>query len=139
MPSILICGDTLRSPELRHEVTLGIGDAFLYLETDGRRAVLTNVLEVDRIAQHAPELERLLGEQLGRDELIAEGLSWTAIDRELPKMAGADVDAVPAIEKSQRAAVRQAIDEAFVSAFRLVMISAAVLALGAAIAGSLVR
>jgi Xaa-Pro aminopeptidase len=83
MPAILICGDTLRSPELRHEVPLGIGDPFLYLETDGRRAVLTNVLEVDRIAQHAPELERLLGEQLGRDELIAQGLSFAEIDREL--------------------------------------------------------
>ena len=55
MPAILICGDTLRSPELRHEVPLGIGDPFLYLETDGRRAVLTNVLEVDRIAQQAPD------------------------------------------------------------------------------------
>ena len=83
MPAVLICGDTLRSPELRHEVPLGIGDPFLYLETDGRRAVLTNVLEVDRIAQQAPELERLLGEELGRDELIAEGLSYAAIDREL--------------------------------------------------------
>ncbi len=83
MPALLICGDTLRSPELRHEVPLGILDPFLYLETDGRRAVLTNVLEADRIARHAPELERLLGEQLGRDDLIEEGLSWEAIDREL--------------------------------------------------------
>ena len=83
MPAILICGDTLRSPELRHEVPLGIGDPFLYLEADGRRAVLTNVLEVDRIAAQAPELERLLGEQLGRDELIAQGLSFEQIDREL--------------------------------------------------------
>src|SRR5215218_1141464 len=83
MPAILICGDTLRSPELRHEVPLGIGDPFLYLEIDGRRTVLTNVLEVDRIAQQAPALERLLGEQFGRDELIAEGLSYSQIDREL--------------------------------------------------------
>ena len=83
MPAVLICGDTLRSPELRHEVPLGIGDPFLYLEIDGRRAVLTNVLEVDRIAQQAPELERLLGEQFGRDELIAQGLSYEQIDREL--------------------------------------------------------
>jgi Xaa-Pro aminopeptidase len=83
MPAVLICGDTLRSPELRHEVPLGIGDPFLYLEVDGRRAVLTNVLEVDRIAQQAPELERLLGEQFGRDELIAQGLSYDQIDREL--------------------------------------------------------
>ncbi|HEX5899034.1 MAG TPA: M24 family metallopeptidase, partial [Solirubrobacteraceae bacterium] len=83
MPALLICGDTLRSPELRHEVPLGILDPFLYLETDGRRAVLTNVLEADRIAREAPELERLLGEQFGRDELIDEGLSWEEIDREL--------------------------------------------------------
>jgi Xaa-Pro aminopeptidase len=83
MPAILICGDTLRSPEMRHEVPLGIGDPFLYLEADGRRAVLTNVLEVDRIARQAPELERLLGEQFGRDELIDQGLSFEAIDREL--------------------------------------------------------
>ena len=83
MAAILICGDTLRSPELRHEVPLGIGDQFLYLEADGRRAVLTNVLEVDRIAHQAPDLERLLGEQFGRDELIAEGLSSGAVDREL--------------------------------------------------------
>jgi Xaa-Pro aminopeptidase len=83
MPDVLICGDTLRSPELRHEVPLGIGDPFLYLESDGRRVVLTNVLEVDRIAQEAPELERLLGEQLGRDELIAAGLSYMEVDREL--------------------------------------------------------
>jgi Xaa-Pro aminopeptidase len=83
MPAILICGDTLRSPEMRHEVPLGIGDPFLYLETDGRRAVLTNVLEVDRIAQEAPELERLLGEQFGRDEMIAEGRPYPEIEREL--------------------------------------------------------
>ena len=83
MSAVLIVGDTLRSPEMRHEVPLGIGDPFLYLEADGRRVVLTNVLEVDRIARDAPELERLLGEQFGRDELIAAGLSWEAIDREL--------------------------------------------------------
>jgi Xaa-Pro aminopeptidase len=68
---------------MRHEVPLGIGDPFLYLESDGRRAVLTNVLEVDRIAQQAPDLERLLGEQFGRDELIAEGLSYEEVDRAL--------------------------------------------------------
>jgi Xaa-Pro aminopeptidase len=83
MPAILICGDTLRSPEMRHEVPLGIGDPFLYLETDGRRAVLTNVLEVDRIAQEAPDLERLLGEQFGRDEMLAEGRPYHEIEREL--------------------------------------------------------
>jgi len=81
--NVLIYGDTETSPALRHEVPLAIGDAFLYLESDGRRAVLTNALEEGRIARVAPELERLLGEAFGRDELIAAGHPWWAIDQEV--------------------------------------------------------
>jgi Xaa-Pro aminopeptidase len=83
MVDVLIWGDTERSPALRHEVPLAIGDAFLYLETDGRRAVLTNALEDERIAQAAPDVERLLGDELGLDELIESGLSREEIAREL--------------------------------------------------------
>jgi EmrB/QacA subfamily drug resistance transporter len=61
-----------------------------------------------------------------------------AIDLELPKMAGAELDSMP-MAPAQRAAVRQAIDEEFVSGFRLVMIGSAGLALAAAIAGSRIR
>ncbi|MGA8335070.1 MAG: hypothetical protein WB761_10025, partial [Solirubrobacteraceae bacterium] len=68
--NVLIYGDTETSPALRHEVPLAIGDPFLYLEADGRRAVLTNALEEARIARAAPDLERLLGDAFGRDELI---------------------------------------------------------------------
>ena len=57
MPDVLIWGDTIRSPELRHEIPLAVGDPFLYLEADGRRAVVTNALEVDRIAAAAPGVE----------------------------------------------------------------------------------
>ena len=81
--NVLIYGDTETSPALRHEVPLAIGDAFLYLETDGRRTVLTNALEGGRIARVAPELERLLGESFGRDELIASGHPWWSIDQEV--------------------------------------------------------
>jgi Xaa-Pro aminopeptidase len=80
---VLIWGDSERSPELRHEVPLAIGDPFLYLEADGRRVVLTNALEEERIARAAPSLERLLDEQLGRDELIAAGLARNDVEREL--------------------------------------------------------
>jgi Xaa-Pro aminopeptidase len=83
MTDLLIYGDTLRSPAMRHEVPLGIGDPFLYLETDGRRVVVTNALEDDRIAQAAPDLERLLAEQLGLDELIAQGLQREVVYREV--------------------------------------------------------
>ena len=81
--NILIYGDTLTSPALRHEVPISIGDPFLYLESDGRRAVLTNALEDARIARDAPEIERLVEDHLGRDELIGSGLSRGAIEREV--------------------------------------------------------
>ena len=83
MAGVLIHGDTLRSPEMRHEVPLSVGDPFLYLEADGRRAVVTNALEVDRIAQAAPEVERLLTDELGMDELIAQGLPRPLVEREI--------------------------------------------------------
>jgi hypothetical protein len=64
-------------------VPLPIGDPFRYLESDGRRAVLTNALEEHRIARAAPELERLLVDAFGRDELIAAGHPWWEIEQEV--------------------------------------------------------
>jgi len=83
MAEYLIYGDTLRSPAMRHEVPLGIGDPFLYLESNGRRVVVTNPLEDDRIAEAAPDLERLLADDLGLDELIAKGLQREVVYREV--------------------------------------------------------
>ncbi len=81
--NLLIWGDTETSPALRHEVPADIGDPFLYLESNGRRAVVTNALEEVRIARAAPELERILIDELGRDELIAEGRSRIEIEQEV--------------------------------------------------------
>jgi hypothetical protein len=55
----------------------------------------------------------------------------------LPKLAGAELPA--AIEPARRETVRRAIDESFVSAFRLVMMAAAAVTLAAAVAGALIR
>jgi EmrB/QacA subfamily drug resistance transporter len=73
------------------------------------------------------------------DGLQLTASARAAIDRELPKMAGADVDTVPSIEPSKRAAAHEAITKAFVSAFRLVFAGAAALALVAALAGAFLR
>jgi EmrB/QacA subfamily drug resistance transporter len=59
-----------------------------------------------------------------------------AVERELPKMAGAEVSVLAALTRDEQAAVRPIIGDAFVSAFRLVMLSAAALALAAAAAGA---
>jgi hypothetical protein len=56
------------------------------------------------------------------------------IDRQLPKMAGADLKSVP-VDDRERHAVQKSIDDAFVSGFRLVVYAAAILALAAAAFG----
>jgi hypothetical protein len=73
------------------------------------------------------------------DSLGLAAPSRAAIDRELTKMAGADVEAVSPLDCPQRAAVRRIIDQAFVSGFRFVMLGAAVLALLAAATGAAIR
>ena len=50
MPDVLLIGDTLRLPELRHEVPVDIGDPFLYAEVGGRRVAIVWSVEGDRIA-----------------------------------------------------------------------------------------
>jgi Xaa-Pro aminopeptidase len=81
--NLLIWGDTESSPALRHEVPVDIGDPFLYLESDGRRVVVTSALEEFRIASAVPDLEHLLIDQVGRDELVAEGRPSIEIEQEL--------------------------------------------------------
>jgi hypothetical protein len=71
------------------------------------------------------------------DRLQLPAAARAAIDRELPKLAGAEVEG--RVEAAQRAGTQRAIDEGFVSAFRLVMIGTTLLALAAALAGALIR
>jgi EmrB/QacA subfamily drug resistance transporter len=71
------------------------------------------------------------------DQLGLPAAARTTVNRELPKLAGAEIDA--SMEATQRAGTQRAIDEAFVSAFRLVMIGTSALALAAAAAGALIR
>lgn len=66
----------------------------------------------------------------------------SAVDRELTSLAGAELtgaDIAGAVDAPTRDAIRHVIDESFVSAFRVVMLAAAAVALSAAVAGSLIR
>jgi EmrB/QacA subfamily drug resistance transporter len=85
----------------------------------------------------ARTFEARVAARLGRLELPQA--ARTEIDRELSKMAGAELTAVSSIQTQMRTAVRAAIDDAFVAAFRLVMLGAAALALAAAATGSRLR
>jgi Xaa-Pro aminopeptidase len=80
--NILIYADTVRSPELRHEVPRLVPDPFLYLELDGERHIVVSSMEI-------PVLEGLDGLQLhpleeyGVDELRRSGLSSSELGDEI--------------------------------------------------------
>jgi Xaa-Pro aminopeptidase len=97
---VLIYADSLRSPEMRHEVPLPVPDAFLYVERDGERRVVASSIELERIAEVAPEVETLPLEEFGIDELYAKGLSREDIELEVILRAarrfGIEQAAVPA-------------------------------------------
>lgn len=84
--AVLIYGDTLRSPALRHEVPISIGDPFLYLEQNGTRAVVTSALERPRL-EGLGTLELIGAEELGWDELLASGRPRWDIELELAARA----------------------------------------------------
>jgi Xaa-Pro aminopeptidase len=81
VPDVLIYSDTLRSPELRHEVPVAIGDAFLYVEHDGVRHVVISALETPRLDGLGFELHPY--EEFGADELRRSGMTWLEIDDEI--------------------------------------------------------
>ena len=73
MADVLIYGDTIRSPEMRHEVALTIPDPFLYAERDGTRHVFVSSLELSRVRE-LPGLESHPYEEVGWDEVIDSGV-----------------------------------------------------------------
>jgi Xaa-Pro aminopeptidase len=76
MTAVLLFGDTIRYPSVRHEVPLEIVDTILFVERDGRPHVLTSSLEAARIAEAVPGVDLLLFEELGFFELIEGGASY---------------------------------------------------------------
>jgi Xaa-Pro aminopeptidase len=79
---ILIYGDTVRSPELRHEVPVPVPDPFIYAERNGSRWAFVGSLEIPRM-QEVVGLDPVPLEQLGLDELVAQGLRHHEFPREL--------------------------------------------------------
>src|SRR5439155_1351544 len=82
MPDVLIYADTFRSPEMRHEVAIGIPDAFLYVEKDGARHIQIGAMEIPRLA--ALGLYELHpSEEFGFDDLVGSGLTLRQIREEI--------------------------------------------------------
>ena len=74
--------DTIRSPELRHEVPVPVSDPLVYVESDGRHLVYARSIEIPRLRE-VDGLEPVSLEEIGLDELVAAGLTWHELDPEL--------------------------------------------------------
>jgi Xaa-Pro aminopeptidase len=83
MPDVLIVADTIRSPELRHEVPLAVPDPFIYIEREGTKHMVAASMELVRLPAVAPEISAHPLEELGSDELFAQGLGLQEIQLEL--------------------------------------------------------
>jgi Xaa-Pro aminopeptidase len=82
MPDVVMHADTYRSPELRHEVPIGIPDPFLYVEKDGTRHIAIGAMEIPRLAE-VGGFELHPSEEFGLDELLAAGLSYPEMRQEI--------------------------------------------------------
>src|SRR5437763_15592848 len=82
MPDVLMYADTYRSPELRHEVPIGIPDPFLYAETNGTKHIAIGAMEIPRLAELAL-FELHPSEEYGSDELVRSGLSYPEVRQEV--------------------------------------------------------
>jgi Xaa-Pro aminopeptidase len=83
MPDVLIVADTVRAPELRHEVPLSVPDPFLYAEAGSKRSVVVGSMEAGRIEELGIGLEVLTYEDVGVDELLKRGLDAYTHEREM--------------------------------------------------------
>jgi Xaa-Pro aminopeptidase len=75
MTTLLLYGDTLRYPSLRHEVPLEIIDPFLFLLRDGETFVLTSSLEADRIQGVLPHATIVNMGEVGFYDLVDGGMA----------------------------------------------------------------
>src|SRR3954470_13320353 len=82
MPDVLMYADSFRSPELRHEVPLGVPDPFLYAEKDGVKHIAIGAMEIPRL-QELGLFEPHPSEEFGSDDLLRSGLSYTEVRQEV--------------------------------------------------------
>src|SRR5436190_16117087 len=82
MPDVLMYADSYRSPELRHEVPIGIPDPFLYAEKDGKKHIAIGAMEIPRLAALGL-FELHPSEEFGSDELVRSGLSYPEVRQEV--------------------------------------------------------
>jgi Xaa-Pro aminopeptidase len=87
VPNFLFFGDTDRSPAMRHELPVGIGDPFLLAIVDGKLQGVVSDLDLSRAQAAAPGATLFGFKELGLFELLDQGLRHHEVDLELASRA----------------------------------------------------
>jgi Xaa-Pro aminopeptidase len=89
MADLLFFGDTERSPAMRHELPIAIGDAFLLGVVGGRTHIVVSSLERSRIEAAAPDAVLHDISDFGFLDMLQQGMRSHDIDLELASRAAA--------------------------------------------------
>jgi Xaa-Pro aminopeptidase len=81
LPDVLIFADTIRSPEMRHEVPVSVPDPFLYFEQNGSKLAMVSSFEVERLREVGIDAHPY--ETFGWDDLVGKGMPREEVDLEL--------------------------------------------------------
>jgi len=68
--------DSVRDPDLYFATGVSVVDPFIYVETDGKRVIVTSEIEADAARRNSRATDVLLESKFGSRELIAGGMSW---------------------------------------------------------------
>lgn len=92
MTTFLLLDDSLRSPELRHEIAEGVGDPLIFIEHDGKRILVGSILEEATFEKREDIIDEYWTfNELGMEELVK--------NESFPKESMMDELAVRALER----------------------------------------
>src|SRR5438045_8794711 len=80
--NLLMHADSIRDPDLFAATGVSIVDPFVYLETDGRRLILTSTLEADAARRNSRATDVQTGPHQGTPDLVREALADRAAELE---------------------------------------------------------
>ena len=96
----MIHADSVRDPDLYLATGISIIDPFTYVETDGKRVIVTSELEADAARRNSTATDVWTGTEFGARELIKGGMDWNVatlevVRRVLQKLDVSDASVPP--------------------------------------------
>jgi Xaa-Pro aminopeptidase len=85
--SRLIYADSIRDPDLFVATGVSIVDPFAYVETNGKRVIVTSELEADAARRHSSATDVWTGSEFGARELLKGGMSYELASLEVVRRA----------------------------------------------------